>query len=412
MRNRFEQPMPMSEMPEDAKGPEIHEAGEAENVRELREHIANKFSHLEALAAQVYIENGGTLSIAGVAVDREQLTPEVVEKVESIKERARSILGKAARATLKTARVLTISAGLIGAYAGVDLEKQGHFEDRDRASQELIEKGITAEQRYSAYKPGLSELIYEGIKPLGYQDAVDKEEFMGGAFGYLEEKGLPNAGMLQDVVPNIVQGREERAKKLNEFYRTHAKGLEGLAAQVVPPSEMPSLEDAWRLYLGLPQENQTFGISGYKPQRSQEDKYYFKINKFWDDFFKGGVSLSWEENNISMETPEDIRHALSSVSKDNVQKAVEVIKRLGGEKQSIIVETEYLAVEGGDVMYHFTMALGNDEKGSYIAYYDKWDLASIFSQNVVTKGVGQPLEIYDRLYYDASTFKVVEDKNE
>ena len=297
---------------------------------------------------------------------------------------------------------------IAGIYVAADLNKQEGFVYKDEAAKELKEKGITADQKYSAYKPGVSEMLYEGVKPLGYQDYVDENEFMSGFFKYLEDKGVPNAGMLQDLIPNVAQGREERSKKLQEFYSHKRKGLEGLVAQPVSTSEeMPSLDDAWRLYLGLPQKNETFGISNYHPARSQEDKYYFKLNKFWDDFYRGGVSLSWDEYHISPETPDNVKYAFSSksISRNSVESAVRIIKELGGEKASIVVETEYLAIEGGDVMYHFTMALGEDERGSYIAYYDKWDLTSSFSESVAIRGVGKPFEIYDRLYYNPQTFK-------
>lgn len=72
----------------------------------------------------------------------------------------------------------------------------------------------------------------------------------------------------------------------------------------------------------------------------------------------------------------------------------------------------------GGVLGRFTIDKGQDEKGHYISYYDKWDLNPLTSkkgalrtlsdtvQSVV--GVSTP-EIYGRIYYDPKTGKPIDE---
>ena len=64
------------------------------------------------------------------------------------------------------------------------------------------------------------------------------------------------------------------------------------------------------------------------------------------------------------------------------------------------------------VMGKFHWSRGQDERGHYIAYYDKWDLEIPDAQSGVGKildrgqrKLARPFELYDRLYYDPKTFR-------
>ena len=50
----------------------------------------------------------------------------------------------------------------------------------------------------------------------------------------------------------------------------------------------PYSEDAWRIYLGKPQLQNTFSISSYIPTKSKENNiiYYSLPNEFKDELFK------------------------------------------------------------------------------------------------------------------------------
>ncbi len=57
------------------------------------------------------------------------------------------------------------------------------------------------------------------------------------------------------------------------------------------------------------------------------------------------------------------------------------------------------------VMGQFTISLGKDERGSYIAYYDKSDYAGVQVADKLDGFLGKSFEIYDRFYYDPVTFE-------
>lgn len=49
--------------------------------------------------------------------------------------------------------------------------------------------------------------------------------------------------------------------------------LEG-SHPTVRPDNINAAQDAYNLFLGIPQQNNSFGISDYKPSNSKDDKYY------------------------------------------------------------------------------------------------------------------------------------------
>jgi hypothetical protein len=134
-------------------------------------------------------------------------------------------------------------------------------------------------------------------------------------------------------------------------------------------------EDAWRLYLGIPQAHNTFGISDYQPSKHKEVKYYFKINDFFEKLFQ--------------------HYPYSSLPRSDTLRMY--VLGIGAKRHKI--KKDQIAGIMGD----YTMSIGEDEKGSYVSYYDKWDLDQI---PIEKNGfVGKPYEIYDRLYYDPETFE-------
>jgi hypothetical protein len=57
------------------------------------------------------------------------------------------------------------------------------------------------------------------------------------------------------------------------------------------------------------------------------------------------------------------------------------------------------------IMGNYTWTKGEDKKGHYIAYYDKWDLDIPIEEYGF---IGKPFEIYDRIYYNPDTFEPIE----
>lgn len=208
-----------------------------------------------------------------------------------------------------------------------------------KAKAQLLEKGITNDQA-KAYIPGISELLARGVVPFNYDFS----------------------NQIKNFVPNLILGKEQRnQERVNLLWPSWQRR-----------------DDAWRLYLGLPQRNNTFGISEYSPSVSKErgkTNYYFKINNFLKYHRTGkDIPISYFLNEI---------HKMSG----NPTKAV--------------------TCEFDDVMGDYTLSKGEDKKRHYISYYDKWDFK--FPESLCP---GKGFEIYDRIYYDPQTLKVIENVEE
>lgn len=247
---------------------------------------------------------------------------------------------------------------LLLATSTVELSKPPEPETEmiQRAKVEMQDSGITTEQR-RAYFPGLNDLIFKGIVPYGlfnkYAD-LKTGKFIG---------ALETAEM---ILKQIISGR---------------------------PETPPAREDAWRLYLGLPQRSSTFGISDYKPSKSEENKYYYRINDIKSSLF-------------GEEDPNIIRDKIRSIINDEAVESNKNYRAFMVQKTPIGSRVKGSLSEGMNVMGNFVIGKGKDERGTYISYYDKWDLDIPFE-----KGhgfFGKPFEIYDRIYYDPTTFDLLE----
>jgi len=201
-----------------------------------------------------------------------------------------------------------------------------------RAENELSRDGITSEQR-EAYGV-LSERVYETIRPLSYLE-----------YG-------PNK--IKDFILN--NKRKEYAGD--------------------------SMEDAWRLYLGMPQLNNTFQISKVRPSKEKGDApYYYKLPK---DHEKKLFDMCMNPTTYPVTFwPKGIMNDFNP----------------GGKSD-----------KGIGVMGHFHHGIGKDDKGNYFSYYDNWDLTpKVLGIKIDTgKLMGKPFEIYNRVYYNPETREITD----
>lgn len=317
-------------------------------------------------------------------------------------------------------RVLPIYIAYLSAISFTP-KPDGKFSERDRAKKEMKKKGITSEQQ-SVYKLGLSEMLYKGVTPWGYQEYPENENIVGDILSKAEVK---NIGALQSFIPNILGRREA-----------------GIVDEVSPsanydPNKESGREDAWRLMLGMPQKNNTFGVSDYRPQKSKEDKYYFKINGFEDVILKNQFERAkkWypldkdikESRNLYINVLKiDLNEEDSTIQKKLFEKTNEeygslelwyIIRHEKRPPTNFLEFTEFLEKigrklhvrntekEGSKIMGSYTISIGKDELGSYVSYYDSWDLDNTIMD--LGNKLAKPYEIYDRIYYNPENGEII-----
>lgn len=244
-----------------------------------------------------------------------------------------------------------------------------------QATKEMLANGITEDQR-QAYMPRISEALAYHVDPNGYQ-------------GHVEDI---KSALLHAVSPLPIPESNKHFGKA---------GIEnGIGSATIQRL------DAWRMYLGLPQNNGTFGISSFQPSKGTDNKVYYKINNF--------VNLLSKSPTVTA----DPKQTLPVLIRD-------VKSWKDGTGMSRPERDDWAGVMG-----EFRFSLGKDERGNYLAYYDKWDLdpsnpnsklpafggrplsskiANAEQEVAATaaKHIGKPFEIYDRIYYDPKTLKAI-----
>jgi hypothetical protein len=120
-----------------------------------------------------------------------------------------------------------------------EIEKQGLREglsSHDIAKRQMKEVGITSNQR-QGYVPGLSDLAERYITPYGYS-------------------GMGGKNKIQQTIDNILKGGiKDRKMNFNK----------DISSPFVRNEISPERSDAWRLYLGKPQQYNTFRIAETAP---------------------------------------------------------------------------------------------------------------------------------------------------
>ena len=127
----------------------------------------------------------------------------------------------------------------------------------------------------------------------------------------------------------------------------------------------PYREELWKYALGGSEPLKNFQRSQYSPSKATEEGAEYLSPNYLD---RSAVGLN------------------------------ELMTRLG-DKNKIVTEElpmDKLAPEGaGNVLGKYTLSKGQDEKGTYISIYDKWDLGN----KRANKFLDRKPEIYDRIYY-------------
>ena len=288
---------------------------------------------LEAEAASLGFQADALVDAAIAAPDEND------ERAKGINAKIRATRNALHRKLQQFSAAGAFGSALIALHLKEPLAPEEPFSQmKERAKQEMQERGITRDQS-QAYTKGVNDILYRNIVPLAYFER-DNGSFSGRIDGILT------------MIARFLEGLREREKAT------------------------PEREDAWRFYLGMPQENDTFGISDFQPSRSKDNKYYYKITNM-ESYLATTVFLPTKSKAGAL------RKIVSSIEDGN---------------------GVFLSIHS--VMGYFQWTKGEDVRGHYIAYYDRWDLDVPLERG---EGFfGQPFEIYDRIYYDPVTFEVIE----
>jgi len=205
--------------------------------------------------------------------------------------------------------------------------------------QQLRETGLTNEQIQD--RSNLNKNLANNLFPYGYENAISR---------------VWSAGIMN---------------KKEEDRKSYEEGI----------YDMPELRqqekrryDALNLYSGIPQKNNTFGISKYKPTDSKDkNKTYYNFNN---------RNREQIEEKLINDT-----YYIDKTKKEDIKVG---IKKFDGDD-----------IIGMGTMGVYKVSTGKDKRGKYISYYDKWDLnpldLSIAGKELPTN-FGKPFEIYDRVY--------------
>ncbi|MFA6135818.1 MAG: hypothetical protein WC705_00405 [Candidatus Paceibacterota bacterium] len=277
------------------------------------------------------IKNLVGLSVEEIDSIDKDVEAKISQELDPAKKKMIMSLGRKFReAIFAYVRIVILTGLTLNVSSDNPHKKPETFDEMvQRAKIEMATKGITSEQA-ATYKPIMSNVLHRGVHPFGYK---------------------PHGA---DILKNLIEGR------------AISENAEG------------GREDAWRLYLGLPQRNDTFGISDYKPSKSKDDIYYYKINSF--------------SEKLSKFNPETIKRLVDGAHRN---------------KGKSIYEWDDWFVSVGFaewIMKNYVISAGEDKNGSYISYWDRWDLDVPIERDGL---IGKPFEIYDRIYYNPETFEVL-----
>ena len=253
--------------------------------------------------------------------------------------------------------------------------------------------------RQSAYKKGKSERAFRNITPQGYGDLLKNLE---------RYKRLKN---------NLGRDKNELRWDISPTGKQMYYSI-------------PRRDDMFSLYLGLPQQNNSFVPQlMYRPTNEKDpSSLYYKPN-YWTEKGKQALLdeyLQMSKNNYN----KNIYNERDAVLKP----IVDSLKKAGVPDWDPQYGTVF-----DNPLGDFTVTKGKDEYGNYISIYDKIDFnpfqtgagASInpagaalqaymqlqgHNVNADTEasslfGAGKPYEIYDRIYYDPKTKKVIKQNN-
>ncbi len=214
--------------------------------------------------------------------------------------------------------------------------------------------------------------------------------------GYDTDRRGRSASFTKRIIDGLILDKKEPLKKEMEKKA---------------PAEYIERQDLLSLYLGRKQKNNSIGISSYRPTVGDNPKHQYVTSALAEGKIRQGVA---EIANIKSNSLEEIKGKVLAAIKSGTMGIPESGK--GGFHVKL------------PAMNEATMDVGEDEKGYYISYSDRWDInpirgtASILKKSPKAAAIakhlgvsavedinpiGRPVNIYGRVYINKKTGKVI-----
>lgn len=169
--------------------------------------------------------------------------------------------------------------------------------------------------------------------------------------------------------------------------------------------------DGFAHYLGVGEPHGSLEPSPYSPTRARQQGGYMRAPRVWDAMM-GVEKLGYAPPG----RPEDYEDFGEWSGAHNYvrrrpglegQPGPSTVRMLldATEGGPAVIQGDGIYGKGnaaGGVLANFTLDRGQDERGPYISYYDRYDLDRV---PLADRVVGRPFELYDRLYYDPDTLE-------
>lgn len=144
----------------------------------------------------------------------------------------------------------------------------------------------------------------------------------------------------------------------------------------------PQLDDIWATYLNIP-----------------KNKRHTNINKQWNAGLptKRVIPSKYKPTKGNQNNK---YYTLSNINNEELSALVNEGSKLN-YNESALSKALY------DSLHQHTVSKGHDNKGTYVSFYDLWDVAPIYNSSNYqgglsdqSGGIGTPINFYDRIYLD------------
>ncbi len=207
-------------------------------------------------------------------------------------------------------------------------------------------------------------------------------------------------------VKNAILDKEDRGTKLtknwrygqNKNYRAGGLGVDQKMDEIRNTNSAKERRDLLSMgMLGGKQQHNSIPISEYKPSNSTNKNMVYYSSPSTENAIRQRIKLEGIESVL-----EDFKPNEKGIPSWQGRLRSGLINAKGKE----------YGVHDDDVLGNFTQNLGEDEKGKYISYYDKWDLNPFSGKSKIADAITtgaqyltgvDPPEVYGRVYYEPKT---------